>query len=580
MAKFDIGPQSGGATSSAPSAPHVTRRPRSDFGTFLLHWVMAISMILAMITGFRLSWDAENARFSRWIAGILLQGDVWTIHFVVACVMFASATAYLLYLSRAALFGRNALGRLRLLVLEAPSRLKWQSFNIAMHWGFYALTVVMMATGILLYLGWGGLIVDIHAAVAIALVAYLFIHIIGHFMQGGWAQIFRIFLPQALVTGPMTKAYPLVLALVLGAATAAGVTMLDFGTRDTMIATKVVNPPRLDGVLDDPAWQGVSPVRVRTQQGFNLEGGRGESDVEIRAVHDGQHIYFAFRWQDPSRSLKRVPLIKREDGWHLLHNRADLADESAYYEDKFAVLFSRSDAFGGGATTYMGPKPLAGMPSALNGRGLHYTTDGTIADMWQWKASRGGHLGKVDDMHIGPPYPATEKQHAGTERYSGGYLQDPGKAFYIYNYIGQPPGGYRGPVQLRRLPKDYHAMTAKLGTIDLTPGASDEEGAQWWLFEDETVPYTKELDATIPVGTVMPSTLIAGTYEGDRADVTGAPKWRDGWWTLETKRKLTSTSKYDVDFTEKKPLYLWVSVFDRNQTRHTRHVRPVALELR
>lgn len=576
MAKIDFNSQTGGH-SGAPQKP---RRPRTDFGTFLLHWAMAVAMVLAMITGFRISWDAENARFSRWIAGILLQGDIWTIHFISACVMFACATGYIVYLARASLFGRNALARLRILMLEAPASLKWQSINIGLHWGFYLLTVVMMITGVMLYLGWGGIVVDIHAAVAIALVVYLFLHIIGHFMQGGWAQIFRIFLPQALVTGPMTKAYPLIVALVIGFATSAGVTALDFGTRDTLAIPKIATAPKLDGILDDETWKGLVPARVRTQQGVNLAGNRGESDVEVRAAHDGEHIYFAFRWQDPTRSIKRIPFVKKADGWHMMHNRADLADESLHYEDKFAVLFSRSNAFGSGDTTFMGPKPLSDKPGALSGRGLHYTTDGTYADLWQWKASRGGYLGKMDDMHFGPPLPASERQAAGKDRYSAGYTNDPGKAFYSNNYKGEPPGGYRGPVSVIRLPKDHAAMTAKLGKVDFSPGSSDEEGSQWWMFEAESVPYSGEHDATIPVGTVMPGIIISGTYEGDRSDVDAAPKWKDGWWTLETKRKLASKSKFDIDFTEAKPLYMWVSVFDRNQVRHTRHVRPVKIELR
>lgn len=580
MAKIDFGTQPGEDAQARNTAGKTSSRPRSDFGTFLLHWIMVIAMVLSMITGFRLSWDGEGAVFSRWIAPILLQGDVWTIHFIASLVMFACASAYSVYLARAALFGRNALGRMRLMILDAPARLKWQGFNVSLHWGAYLLIVAMMVTGILLYIGWGGLVVDIHAAVAIALFAYFFIHVIGHFMQGGWPQIFRIFLPNALVAGPLTKPRPLLIALIVGVATSTAIASLDLGTRDTLAVPKVGIAPKLDGVLDDEAWKGIRPARIDTQQGFNLADGRGESKVEVRAVHDGETIYFAFRWQDPTRSIKRIPLVKKEDGWHMMHNHADTADESLHYEDKFAVLFSRSNAFGNGDTTHMGPKPLADKPAALNGRGLHYTTDGTYADVWQWKASRGGYLGKMDDMHFGPPLPANENQIAGTERYSAGYTSDPGRAFYSANYKSEPPGGYRGVVGIVRLPKDHKAMTAKLGKVDFSPSASDDEGSQWWMFEDETVPYSKEHDATIPVGTVMPGILITGEYSGDRNDVAAVPKWKDGWWTLEVKRKLKSSSKFDIDFTEAKPLYMWVSVFDRNQVRHTRHVRPVKIEIR
>ena len=95
------------------------------------------------------------------------------------------------------------------------------------------------------------------------------------------------------------------------------------------------------------------------------------------------------------------------------------------------------------------------------------------------------------------------------------------------------------------------------------------------MTEAETVPYTKELDDKIPVGTVLPGVLIMGDYEGDRADLFGGAKWKDGHWTLELSRNIATGSQYDVDFVPGKDVFMWVSVFDHNQTRHTRHMRPV-----
>ena len=94
------------------------------------------------------------------------------------------------------------------------------------------------------------------------------------------------------------------------------------------------------------------------------------------------------------------------------------------------------------------------------------------------------------------------------------------------------------------------------------------------------MPYSEELDERIPVGTVMPGVLITGEYEGDRAQIRAAARWKDGYWTLETSRDLKTGSRYDVDFETGTPIYVWVSVFDHTQTRHTRHVRPITLELR
>ena len=97
------------------------------------------------------------------------------------------------------------------------------------------------------------------------------------------------------------------------------------------------------------------------------------------------------------------------------------------------------------------------------------------------------------------------------------------------------------------------------------------------MLESESVPYTKELDAKIPVGTVMPGVLISGNYEGDRAQIPGAAKWKDGYWTLEMSRDLKTGSKFDHDFVPGKELYMWLNVFDHTQTRHTRHQRPIRI---
>jgi hypothetical protein len=354
---------------------------------------------------------------------------------------------------------------------------------------------------------------------------------------------------------------------------------LDFGTRDTLTVRAVTQPPKLDGVLDDAAWQQARPVFVRTMQGANL-GGTGESLVEIRAVHDAERIYFAFRWEDPSRSLRRLPIVKQADGWHMTGHDAGSADVVDFYEDKFAVIFADRDAFGSGGVSHLGPKPVADKPPSLNDRGLHYTTDGTIIDMWQWKSSRGGVLGTMDDMYIGPPQEPTPDQAARRARYQGGYWPDPGHGIYTYNFPFDGPGGYRTAFQPMRLPKDLAALQKAMGKFDMSdPDGSNEEGSVWWLNDENSVPYSKELDATIPVGTVLPGVVLSGANEGDRGDLTTGAKWKDGHWTLEVSRKLKTGSKFDIDFTPGKLAYMWVSVFDHTQTRHTRHVRPVILKM-
>lgn len=551
--------------------------PRSDVGTIVLHWSLATAIIVSLLTGLRLSADAENSVVAKFFEPILPQGEIWTWHFLSALVVIAGICAYATYMTAARLKRRISTKKTVVLTLPASPKLRWAAVNVILYWLLFAAVLTLAATGVLLYLGHGGIVVDIHYVSALFVAGYVIVHVFSHYMYGGLQQLLRLFRPQPLRVYRGMAERPFAKALGLALVIAAIAAYADFGTRDSLFVSRVDEVPVLDGDLADPAWQDASPVFVRTQQGANL-GGSGESTVEIRAVRTGDKVAFAFRWEDPTRSLKRVPLIKREDGWHLLHNRADIADETDYYEDKFAVLFSTSNAFGNGGTTHMGPKPLADKPGALNGRGLHYTTDGSIMDVWQWKASRGGMLGKVDDMWFGPPLRPNEKQHAGAARYSAGYDGDNGKKFYVYNYAGEPPGGYRGPVKVKRLPLDYQATLAGMGRIDLSPEASDDADSVWWMFEKDTVPYSKEHDASIPVGTVIPSVLIMGKYEGSRADLKGASKWEDGYWALEVERPLKTGNEQDLDIAS--GLYMYVSVFDHNQTRHTRHVRPVRLELR
>ena len=92
------------------------------------------------------------------------------------------------------------------------------------------------------------------------------------------------------------------------------------------------------------------------------------------------------------------------------------------------------------------------------------------------------------------------------------------------------------------------------------------------------LPYTPELDALYPVGTIVPSVILRGPFEGDRGDVAAVGTWSKGWWRLEVRRELDTGSRFDVVIAD--GTYLWVAVFDHTQTRHSQHLHPVRLALR
>ena len=194
---------------------------------------------------------------------------------------------------------------------------------------------------------------------------------------------------------PISAAAPLLVAMLAGIAGVALIMVWRTALEDTLYIPRIDSgaAPILDGDAPDAVWRLAKPVTVFTSFGGNL-GGKGNSAVEIRAVHDGKWVYFRFTWEDPTRSLKHLPLVKREDGWHVLHDRYDRADERAFFEDKFAALLTNLPIVIPGDHTYRGgPTPIADKPGPLSQRGLHLTSaPGLAMEVWQWKASSGGLL--------------------------------------------------------------------------------------------------------------------------------------------------------------------------------------------
>ena len=381
-------------------------------------------------------------------------------------------------------------------------------------------------------------------------------------------------------SGPMLQSNPLVVALAVAFAGASLLLMAERQTSEVLWIRRVgpSNIPVIDGETSDRAWRMARPLYVLTSHGDNFDG-RSETTVEIRAVHDSQWAYFLFTWDDPTRSLKQLPLVKRAGGWELLHEGYERGEEHAYNEDKFAVLLTKLDVIlAGDRTFHAGAEPLEGKPRTLSGLGLHYTEQPRLfVDVWQWKATSTNVAGFMDDDYFGPPVEPTRAQVEGEIPYHGGFASDPGAASYMSNFAPHHPKAYGQVIVPRRLPIDAKRMMASMGKIDISPSHGESEGARWYMTDQESVPYSRELDAKIPVGTVVPGVIVSGTYSGDRADVRCAARWSAGRWALEVARRLNTGSLYDVPISS--GTFMRVAAFDHTQIGHTRHVRPIRLEV-
>ncbi len=76
-------------------------------------------------------------------------------------------------------------------------------------------------------------------------------------------------------------------------------------TRPSLQAIRATESPRLDGSLDDPAWQ-AAPVTDAFTQKFPNEGQRPSERTLMRVVHDDDAIYVAFDCEQA-----RTPLVAR-----------------------------------------------------------------------------------------------------------------------------------------------------------------------------------------------------------------------------------------------------------------------------
>ncbi|HEX2114651.1 MAG TPA: ethylbenzene dehydrogenase-related protein [Alphaproteobacteria bacterium] len=551
-------------------------RPRTDAATVVIHWTVAALFLISVITGFRIAADAEDAIWSRILAAVSLQGEVVIWHVWASWAMVAAAAAYIVFLFVSRLVPRVSVDASRVRAVSSHHRqTRWLSINVLIYWLAFIGLIVAIASGTVLYFSpeWASLhaspswvthhtVAAIHRVAAWSLVLYVFLHVGAQWAAGGLQALLKIMRPR-LAYG---RAAAVAAATTIGVL--AGAYFADTATVRTLAVAQVFVPPRIDGETGDAAWRQARPVTVLTRNGANLPG--GEAPVTLRAVHDGTYAYFLFEWPDPTRSQKHLPLRKTAGGWEVVERDYARQDEDHYYEDKFGVMLSRSSRLAALLTSHLGPQPAAGKPGPAGGRGLHYTTDRSIVDVWHWKSVRTGPMGQIDDNYFGP---LMDPPADPAVRYTGGYTQDPKIAG---NFIQNWKMLSGGRIQPLWLPRDLDVLRQQLGEVNLDPGASDS--GEWWLPKELVLPYSADLDARFPVGTVIPSVVIEAPFEGDRGDVRAVGRWSKGWWRLEVSRKLDTGSKYDIAIAS--GVYMWVAVFDHTQTRHSQHLHPVQLELR
>ncbi len=75
-------------------------------------------------------------------------------------------------------------------------------------------------------------------------------------------------------------------------------------------AVFVSEPPRIDGILDDPAWMHIEPI-TNLIQIWPEEGSPATEPSEVRVAYDRDHLYFAFKFYDREPHLIRAKNLER-----------------------------------------------------------------------------------------------------------------------------------------------------------------------------------------------------------------------------------------------------------------------------
>ena len=319
--------------------------------------------------------------------------------------------------------------------------------------------------------------------------------------------------------------------------------------KGALVAYPVDAAPTLDGSADDAAWEAAQELTIPVAGGFN----NFAADAQLKAVYSGDTVYFLLTYEDPTESWFRSPWQKQEDGtWKQIKDENDKGgDNNSVYEDKFSMIWSINNSIKNFETTGCFVACHAGENSDVKPYGNKYTaSEGELGDIWHWKSVRND--GQIDDQFLDATrFDAEKAKEAGRKsdpKDSGGYAD---------NFASMPD-----PADSTKTVPDKSMPGFTSPNIDL------KTGAPGYILDSEKVALDQEALDAMPVGSYLPG-IIKSPIVGDRGDISAAWIWKDGVWTIEFSRQLTTESETDVQFSDLSGVYYFgLAIFENAQVRH------------
>ncbi len=291
-----------------------------------------------------------------------------------------------------------------------------------------------------------------------------------------------------------------------------------------LAAAKVDTAPNITGQGTDAAWAKAKPATVRVSGGVN----KSQTDVTLKVVYTADTVYFQAQYKDPTESMRRRPWQKQADGtWKQLGKSAI---ENTYYEDKFAMIWNINDAIKDFNT--QGCAVTCHATTAGRDRPLKYTNaPGELGDIWHGKFVRTLPVGQLDDQYLDNDQKSEEAGRKSDPNTGGGYKDNATQ--------GQSVPPYALP--------------------------DNKPAPPYVILDSQKVPFD---DSKYKANDEVPG-IYTAPYQGDRGDIAAKNSYKDGTWTLEWSRKLSTGSQYDVQFNDlKKSYFFGVAVFDNTQIGH------------
>ena len=173
-------------------------RPRTDIGTAIFHAVLLGSFGVLLVTGLRIAGDDPEGSWLPLLDPILPVEHLWYRHVAAGTILSAGLAGYGIYVVRARLSGRLRFDRTRLVAIWRGGEPRFAALNVAVVWLLLASLVLEILTGVVIYLGAGQAVLDVHRLCGWFCCACVTAHVVLHACFGGIQQILRIVKPSRL----------------------------------------------------------------------------------------------------------------------------------------------------------------------------------------------------------------------------------------------------------------------------------------------------------------------------------------------------------------------------------------------